>query len=46
MSPVDGPRVAKYDLMFCRVGRVQSSVRPVMQGQGLLALMDTAKESA
>jgi hypothetical protein len=40
---VDGPRVVKYDLMFWRVGRVQSSVRPINAvGKEQLALMESA----
>ena len=43
MSSVDGSRVVKCDLMFWRIGRVQSSVRPVdAVGVGLLALMESA----
>ena len=43
MSSVDGSRVVKCDLMCWRIGRVQSSVRPVdAVGVGLLALMESA----
>jgi hypothetical protein len=43
MSSVDGPRVVKCNLMIWRVGRVQSSVRPVdAVNKGLLALMESA----
>jgi hypothetical protein len=43
LSSVDGSLVVKRNLIFWRIGRVQSSVRPIdAVGKGLLALMESA----